>query len=1699
MAASLPPAASNPLPTERTGAKYDVFLSYNSRERDLVMQIRDKLMQQNLDPFMDVSGLEQGGDFSANLKAHMDQCQSCAVFIGAHGFGRYHEFETTYAGNQSINNPDFPTFPVFLPGCPDNPGLSAYLLTRSRIDFRANINDPETLQQLICAIRREPYRPITTVMAAVGECPYQGLEAFDETKQRFFFGRAEDVRRLVDKLKESRFLAVVGASGSGKSSVVKAGLVPTLHAAGLPASQTWDIRVFTPGKDPLTSLAVQFVPFAAPYAIVSEATLLDQMVTDMQANERGLHNTVTVTLAKVPAVERALFVVDQFEEVFTLCGDETTRRQFIDNLVYAATAPSGKCIVVLTMRADFYARCTGYRNLADLLGTHQYIVSPMDEAGLREAIEKPAQAVGLTLQAGLVRTILNDIEGQPGNLPLLQYALSELWRKRDGTMLTLRGYQESGGVTGAMAKRAEAIYTGFTPQQQEIARRTLLRLTQPGEGSEDTRRRADLSELVTRPEEENAVETVVQALADARLLTTGTGNTGSDTQGATAANSTSVEVAHEALIRGWDRLHTWINEDRDLLRIRGRITEAAEEWDRTGQRPDYLYRSVRLAEATEKRAALDDQLNPLERAFLDASVAQQTREHLLARRRTERLIGGLVMAAVIFSLLALFGFVQSGNATAQRNVAEQEREVADTQRATAEAQKLVAQGARGVADAKSNAAATSAAVADTQKRVAEAAQAQADTERNNAVTQRNAANQARDDAERQRKAAAAGEMAANALTLRDTDPELSLILATHAMDQAPDNAQAQYALRAALAASHVRATIRHNQEMYHAEFSPDGKRIQAVGSGSYVRVWNAATGVEVLAAGISNNKVGAQQALAFSPDGTRIVYGRPTGDMQIWDAATDTLIVKFIGHTGVINTAVFSPDSKRVLTASGDGTARIWDALTGKELQRFTHMGRVWSAAFNRDATRVATASVDKTARIWDADTGMLQQTFIHPDLVGDVAFSPDGTRIVTSCGDKIARIWDVRTVAVVQTSLEPATGVFMVAYSPDGRSVITNDGPKTARVWDPNTGKTLHILTGHENGVYSAVFSPDGTRIVTASLDGTARIWETTTGKLMLRMTGDAFPVIGVAFTAEGRRAITTTFAKVTVSDIATGNIVQTLGNTLLPIDTVAYSSDRTRVVMGESSGTKSAIEVGDLNTGKVMRQIMLPDAFLRAVAITDNGRRVIAVGTNGTATIWDVDTGDTVGTLNDLPDITYGAAFSPNGMQVVLSGYNLSGSLVQVWAVNTGMRVRTLGPFTTVVIKGVGFSPDGKLIVATGVNGAIQTWDATTGNEARSYQGHSVTAFGAAFSADSLRLVSASVDGTARIWDVATGKPILTLSGHQGGVQSAVFSADGTQVITGGADGTTRVWDVAPYPQILPVSKHDKPIDAVAFSPDGTLTATTGLDGTLQIHDAITGNLVRTLMGEGPMLGGAFSPDGKLLITAVYRRNDGGNGFAQLWDVATGSVVRGFTTQSTTVRSVALSPDGKLLATVGEDASVRIWNAMTGAQVQVFDDYKIIDDIPDTLTYLSFSPDSTRLVTAGSHGNTIVRDLRTGKSLVFPLSQELSASQLGASVVESAVFSPDGTRVLTAHDDGLMRLWDIASGMIIFTVSGSGGPINHAVFSHDGKFLAVAEGNGTVRLLLAETGEEISQVHKPGAPVNRVAFSPDDAHVLIAQGNEA
>ena len=492
--------------------------------------------------------------------------------------------------------------------------------------------------------------------------PYQGLAAFEPEDHARFFGRAALVADLVTRAGRARFVAVVGASGSGKSSVVRAGVLANVRDGALPGSETWPSFVMTPGSHPLAELAAG----VARVTSTKTSEVLDRLEHDAHALTSG---------------ERLVIVVDQLEELFTQTRDDTECRRFIAAIAAAVGDAGSPVTVIAALRADFYGHAGAHPELAALLDDGSSLLCPMEPDEIRAAIEGPAELAGLRVQPGLTELIVRDVGDEPGALPLLSHALLETWKRRTHRTLTVAGYRAAGGARGAIAQTAESVYDRLDPPGRKAMRQILLRLTELGEGTEDTSRRVDRRELGVSVHDPAGTERVLQLLAEARLV---------------SLDAATAQVAHEALIRAWPRLRSWLDEDRAGHRLHRHLTHAAQDWESLGRDPSELYRGPRLATASEWLARDDhvEELNALEHEFVQASTAREdadrnaVQEQALARERSNRNLRRLLIATAVVLAVAL---VAGTLAVVQRNRADDEASRARGSSETADVTRLVAQ------------------------------------------------------------------------------------------------------------------------------------------------------------------------------------------------------------------------------------------------------------------------------------------------------------------------------------------------------------------------------------------------------------------------------------------------------------------------------------------------------------------------------------------------------------------------------------------------------------------------------------------------------------------------------------------------------------------------------------------------------------------------------------------------------------------------------------------------------------------------------------------------------------------------------------------------------------------------------------------------------------------------------------------------
>jgi WD40 repeat protein/serine/threonine protein kinase len=1168
--------------------------------------------------------------------------------------------------------------------------------------------------------------------------PYKGLRPFEEADSEDFFGREALVRKLIERLEAPttiktaqkretepfRFLAVVGPSGSGKSSVVKAGLIPALRRGFLPGSKRWVITQMTPGHSPMQQLEHELLSISARQV----KNLHDRL----WASTNGLSSLVPELLPD--ANTEALLVIDQFEEVFTTGISEKERVLFLESIRQAVINPESRLRVIITLRADFYDRPLMYAGFGALLQKRTEVVLPLTPNELAQAIFAPAERVGIAVERGLAMEIAGEVADQPGGLPLLQYALTELFERRDGHIMARQAYRALGGVLGALTRRADEVYRSLSVSEQKAAKTAFKRLVTLGEGTEDTRRRVLRSELETLAPE---VSRVIDVFGKARLLSF-------DRDPAT--RSPTVEVAHEALIRQWRILREWLNEGREHIRIQMHLTHAAQDWEAQGRDPGDLYRGARLAQASEWVENHPAEINLLERQFLDTSIQQL--EHERAEKEAQR---------------------QRELETAQK-LAETEKQRAEEQARAAGRLRMRGRflaGALGLAIALLFAAAWFGYQANLQRQEAEIQRQQADEQRG--IAEANFL-----QSEQLRLAAQANS---NLLSGMEMESAPLLALAALKLGYTPE---ADLTLQRAMTYAYpVHILEGHSGNVSAVAISPNSQLAATTSADGIIHLWDIANGEQVRAfsaAGVTYS------GLAFSPDGRWLAASGDDQLNHVWEVANGRETLQLSGHTDYIWSLAWSRDGRQIASVALDKTLQVWDTARGESLLVVEMPAPASSLAFSPDGSQILTAGDDNIARLYNASSGNLIRAFFgHRAVVISVAFSHSGQYILTGSDDKTARVWGAASGTLLTQFVGHQDSVYAVAFSADDRFVLTAGYDRQAILWDRESGVVMQRFTGHSGSLYGIDISPNDRWILTGSVDGTARLWPSYIDSNP-RAFRHTTPVLSISLSADGSLLATgATGGYAALWDAQTGRQLFRLEGHEYPVESVSLSPDGKYLA---TAGDDYKIRLWLTGNGRRVRLYDDFTAAIWAVHFSPDGKILAAAGDDGLS-LWSTFGGPRLRLLSG-DSIFYAASFSPDGKTLLASGadgYSL-------YNVEAGELVKHIENDTSGSYYAAAISPDGRIAAVGGSK--LRLLEFPSLEVIATLEGHTGAVLSTIFSPDGRLLLTSSADGTARLWDVASGQPVRTFSSLQTLANSAVFSKDGKQIYIGGADNVVWVWDV-------------------------------------------------------------------------------------------------------------------------------------------------------------------------------------------------------------------------------------------------------------------------------------------------------------------
>lgn len=1154
---------------------------------------------------------------------------------------------------------------------------------------------------------------------ADGECPYRGLPAFTARDARWFFGRERATAELVERVFErvgSGPLMLLAPSGAGKSSLLNAGLVPALRGGGfpMPGADTWPVVRITPTAHPLEELLDRAAKVLGSDLGITARELTERPHALLEAVHRLTDPPPADPAAagardRRPPPPRPVLLVDQFEELFTLCSDEDERRAFVRVLCALATsrpAPTAQdpAVVVLGLRADFSGNCLDLPELAPVFTGGLFVLPPMSPAELRASIVRPAELAGLTLEPGLVPLLLRDVglrDDPPdrtpsGALPLLSHALMATWRQREGATLTVAGYERTGGIQGAIARTAEEVFARLYPAEQNTLRRVLVRLVHVAEGTGATRRRMSRTALMEQLVDAGPAAAALDTFVRARLIT---------------MDSDTVEITHEALLHAWPRLRGWIRADRAGLLIHQQLAHAAVEWEREGRDPSALYRGTRLDTARSWADELDgrSRLGPREAAFLRASqAAQDARERQAGHqlRLRQRMLATLVVLLVLAVGAGGLAYQQRAGALGQERVA----------RSRALALQSAAQAA-GQPEASMLLAGEAYRTAPTSE-------------------------------------------ARGALLSTQSQPFIARLGGhggpVNAVAFAPGNGSLATAssdgtvtLRR-VADRRTTATLVMPGRVRAVAFSPDGRTLAATSTDGPARLWDTAG--HGTTAVLPEATAGAR-AVAFAPDGRTMAIAGADGTIRLWEASGGhRALASLDGHTGPVNALAYAADGRTLVSAGADRTVRLWDPAGARPPAVLTgHTDEVLGAAFAPDGRTVATGGVDRTVRLWDVAGRRTTATLTgHSDDINAVAYTPDGTTVVSAGGDGETRLWDVAGGRLTATlaghtdyvlgvavdtrgavlatagfdqsvvlwdlrgavlTSRPFTEIWHAAYSPDGKLLATAESDHAVRLWEVAGRRVLATLPGHSETVFSVAFAPDGRTLASAGSDGTIRLWDVAARGPSATLTGQGGTVFAVAFAPDGR--------------------------------TLA------------SAGSDGTVRLWDVVTHRPLAVLAGHTDFANDVAFSPDGRTLASAGDDLTVRLWDVPGRRPLAALTGHTGAVRGVAFSPDGRTLASSGND---GTVRLWDAGRRRLEAALAGHTGSA-RGIAFSPDGRTLASSGNDRTVRLWDVAGRRTVAALSGHANAVWGVAFAPDGRTVASSSTDGTVRLWNLDVGARLAAI----------------------------------------------------------------------------------------------------------------------------------------------------------------------------------------------------------------------------------------------------------------------------------------------------------------------------------------------------
>lgn len=1457
-----------------------IFISHSSRDNAAATAMRDWLASEGWqDVFLDLDpalGLAPGQRWREELRRAGEQCSAVIVLVSPEwAASKWCLTEFLFAAQLGKE-----IFPILIAPCPIEALPVELIATYQIADISTSERSAEGHERLRLGLQRAGLHPGAFAWPPKGD-PHRpvfpGLRAMEEVDAAIFFGRDTQITKAMDAIRRlrdgepERMLVILGASGSGKSSFLRAGLIARLQRD---TERFLVLPTLRPGSAALTG------PTGLQHSLGVAGELDGKLIAQHLAQLRArvvesLHqSSLPPDRAGETRPPTVVLPIDQAEELFVAGDNEAAR---VVELITECVGLDPNLLLLMTIRSDSFGLLQGHPRFSSVPRL-PFDLAKLPAAAFKEVIEGPTRLPrsGITVAPELTEQLIRDFT-EADALPLLAFTLERLVidHGADGHLDVREYLEQMKGVGGAIRKAVEAAFAVAADhpdlprtraELDALAKRSFV----PGLVRIDDVAAAPKRRIAPRSKLPPEALPLIDCLVEQRLLV-------ADTDG----TEPTVEVSHEAVLRHWRELADWIAAHRDDLVLSERITTAANDWYKaTGSAKDeaLVHRGDRLRTAEELLQwrdlgwNKDDYRNAYLAACREAERHAQAAEaaHRQRQRQLLKWNGGLVLTAALVTLIGA-GLVING----QRNLGRaQSLMLARTAERFAESGDYLRAVRLSILAAHENALMPS---------TPEASMALASSAQGLRLTME-----------------ARGHTGPVLGARFSKDERLVLTWSEDGTARLWDVATGVP----------VRAPLRHDEPIRGAEFSKGDDRILTWSGDGKVRLWDATTGAQI---GPSLVHLGSISSALFSRDERRILTSSTDGSAQIWDVASGAPVGSALKHNDWVSGAVFSRDERRILSWGEDGAARLWDAATGEEVTSpFEHRNKVSGAAFSNDERRILTWGWDRAARLWDANTGeALLFPLTHNRTVSGAIFSKNDRRILTWSADGSAKVWHTTSGAQIGSSLIHTDAVSGAVFSKNEDRILTWSADGTARLWSADTGAPDGPILKHEARVRGAVFSEDEGRILTWSDDGTARLWDSTNGRLFGVSLKHEGSILGARFSHDERRVLTwsddgtarvwdvsywvpvgpslkkddepmSAVLSVKGRHILTGALEGTAqlwdATTAAPISLAFENNERLEgVAVVEGTGSfltwsaNNTVRLRNLTTGAQIGQPLVHDEPISGAVVSKDNRRILTWDQSGTAQLWDVAAGALVDPTAERHQSVIGAAFSKDARLVLT--WSRDGT-AQLWDANSAVPI---GPTFThdEAVSGATFSKNDHRILTWSEDGTARLWDVSNGEQLGQPFKHADPVSGAAFSHDELRIVTWSEDGTARLWAADTGTQLGSGFDHEAAVLGVLLSKDGDRLLTWSIGGRVRLWNVLTGAPVGPSFGHDAEVSGAALGKDARRILTWSHDGTARVWDAANGvQIGLPLEHDGGVLTAALSEDGDHILTWGY------DGSARQWN---------------------------------------------------------------------------------------------------------------------------------------------------------------------------------------------------------------------------